>query len=30
MIPAFLLVLFAVAYRVATGLSIHSGATWLV
>jgi hypothetical protein len=29
MIPAFLLVLFAVAYRVATGLFIQSGATWL-
>lgn len=29
MIPAFLLVLAAVAYRIATGLFIHSGATWL-
>jgi hypothetical protein len=29
MIPAFLLVLLAVAYRIATGLFIHSGATWL-
>src|SRR5207249_3855750 len=29
MIPAIFLVLFAVAYRVATGLLIHSGATWL-
>jgi hypothetical protein len=29
MIPAFLLVLAAVAYRMATGLFIHSGATWL-
>jgi hypothetical protein len=29
MIPALLLVIAAVAYRVATGLSIHSGATWL-
>lgn len=29
MIPAFLLVLLAVAYRLATGLMIHSGATWL-
>jgi hypothetical protein len=29
MIPAYLLVLLAVAYRVATGLFIHSGATWL-
>jgi hypothetical protein len=29
MIPAFLLVLAAVAYRVATGLFITSGATWL-
>jgi uncharacterized protein DUF6580 len=29
MIPALLLVLFAVAYRVATGLFIQSGATWL-
>jgi hypothetical protein len=28
-IPAFLLVLVAVAYRLATGLLIHSGATWL-
>jgi hypothetical protein len=29
MIPAFLLVLFVVAYRVATGLFIQSGAGWL-
>ncbi len=29
MIPAFLLVLAAVAYRIATGLFIHNGATWL-
>ncbi|MEP6603990.1 MAG: DUF6580 family putative transport protein [Spartobacteria bacterium] len=29
MIPAFLLVLLAVAYRLMTGLMIHSGATWL-
>jgi hypothetical protein len=29
MIPAFLLVLAAVAYRIATGLMIQSGATWL-
>ena len=29
MIPAFLLVLLAVAYRIATGIFIHSGATWL-
>lgn len=29
MIPAFLLVLLAVAYRITTGLMIHSGATWL-
>jgi hypothetical protein len=29
MIPALLLVLSAVAYRLATGLLIHSGATWL-
>ncbi len=29
MIPAFVLVLAAVAYRLATGLFIHSGATWL-
>jgi hypothetical protein len=29
MIPAFLLVVAAVAYRIATGLLIHSGATWL-
>ena len=29
MIPAFLLVLFAVAYRIVTGLFIQSGATWL-
>ncbi len=29
MIPALLLVLFAVAYRVVTGLFIQSGATWL-
>jgi hypothetical protein len=28
MIPAFLLVFLAVAYRIATGLLIHSGATW--
>jgi hypothetical protein len=29
MIPALLLVLGAVAYRIATGLLIHSGSTWL-
>ena len=29
MIPAFLLVLMAVGYRLATGLAIHSGTTWL-
>ena len=29
MIPAFLLVIVAVAYRLTTGLMIHSGATWL-
>src|SRR5437868_8818105 len=29
MIPAFLLVLLAVAYRIVTGFFIHSGATWL-
>jgi hypothetical protein len=29
MIPAFLLVLLTVAYRIATGFFIHSGATWL-
>jgi hypothetical protein len=29
MIPAFILVLLAVAYRIATGLMIFSGATWL-
>jgi Family of unknown function (DUF6580) len=29
MIPAFLLVFLAVAYRVAIGLSIHSGSVWL-
>src|SRR5207249_1001073 len=29
MIPAFVLVLAAVAYRLATGFLIHSGATWL-
>ena len=29
MIPAFLLVLVTVAYRITTGLLIHSGATWL-
>src|SRR6185295_6436067 len=29
MIPAFLLVVLAVAYRITTGLFIHSGATWL-
>jgi len=29
MIPALFLVVVAVAYRIATGLSIHSGATWL-
>jgi hypothetical protein len=29
MIPALFLVLAAVAYRLATGLLIHSGATWL-
>jgi hypothetical protein len=28
MVPAFLLVFLAVAYRIATGLLIHSGATW--
>jgi hypothetical protein len=29
MIPAFLLILFVVAYRIAAGLLIHSGAGWL-
>jgi hypothetical protein len=29
MIPAFVLVMLAVVYRVATGLFIHSGTTWL-
>jgi hypothetical protein len=29
MIPAFLLVLSAVVYRITTGLLIHSGASWL-
>ena len=29
MIPAFLLVISAAAYRITTGLLIHSGATWL-
>jgi len=29
MIPALLLVIAAVAYRVASGLLIHSGTTWL-
>src|SRR5262249_506306 len=29
MIPAFLLVLSVAAYRIITGLLIHSGATWL-
>jgi hypothetical protein len=29
MIPAFLLVLVAIVYRIATGLLIHSGTTWL-
>jgi hypothetical protein len=29
MIPAFFLILAAVAYRIATGLAIHSGTTWL-
>jgi hypothetical protein len=29
MIPAYLLVILAVAYRLATGLMIHSGASWL-
>ena len=29
MIPAFLLVVLTIAYRIATGLMIHSGATWL-
>lgn len=29
MIPAFLLVLIAVVYRLMTGLLIHSGSTWL-
>jgi len=29
MIPAFILILCAVAYRIASGLLIHSGATWL-
>src|SRR5438270_8657948 len=29
MIPAFVLVILAVVYRVATGLLIHSGTTWL-
>jgi uncharacterized protein DUF6580 len=29
MIPAFLLVVLTIAYRISTGLMIHSGATWL-
>ena len=29
MVPAFLLVILAVAYRLTTGLMIHSGTTWL-
>src|SRR5438270_9955427 len=29
MIPAFVLVVLAVVYRLATGLLIHSGTTWL-
>ncbi len=29
MIPALLLILSAVAYRIATGFAIHSGTTWL-
>jgi hypothetical protein len=29
MIPAFFLILAAVAYRIVTGLAIHSGTTWL-
>jgi len=29
MIPAFLLILVAVAYRIVTGLAIYSGSTWL-
>ena len=29
MIPAFFLILVAVAYRIVTGLAIHSGTTWL-
>ena len=29
MLPAFVLVILAVVYRVATGLLIHSGTTWL-
>src|SRR5439155_745459 len=29
MIPAFLLVFVAAAYRIITGLAIHSGSTWL-
>jgi hypothetical protein len=29
MIPAFLLVVLTIAYRITTGLMIHSGATWL-
>jgi len=29
MIPAFVLVVLAVVYRIATGLLIHSGTTWL-
>ena len=29
MIPAFLLVFLFAAYRITTGLLIHSGATWL-
>jgi hypothetical protein len=29
MIPAFLLVFAAAAYRIVTGLAIHSGSTWL-
>ena len=30
MIPAFLLIISAIVYRIVTGLLIHSGATWLV
>src|SRR5436190_9743229 len=29
MIPAFVLILAAAAYRIVTGLAIHSGTTWL-